>query len=389
MINFIVKLFIKNHQDVNNLTVRTMYGKLCGIVGIVSNLILTIIKLVMGFLAGSIAIIADGVNNLADVSTSVVTLLGFRLSNIPADKEHPYGHQRSEYIAGLIVSLFVLIVGLNILQSSIQKIINPETINFSNIIFIILIISIAIKLFQMMFYRRVAKIISSKSLRASSFDSLSDIFTTAIVLIGMIIFKTASVNIDAYLGTIISLFIIYSGFKLIKETVSPLLGEAPSQEFLEKIETHLNSYDGILGYHDIIVHSYGPLRTFVTVDVEMDSRLEMIEAHAIVDQIEYDFKEKGLGNLVIHIDPVDTQCENLSRYRKMIYEILQSIDKDLRFHDVRLGVGKKNKNLMFDVVIPFEKDIDPKKLKEEIIQRIKQQEPDLKPLITIDRSNII
>ncbi|HQD92089.1 MAG TPA: cation diffusion facilitator family transporter, partial [Bacilli bacterium] len=301
MINFIIKLFIKNHQDVNNLTVRTMYGKLCGIVGIVSNLILTIIKLVMGFLAGSIAIIADGVNNLADVSTSVVTLLGFRLSSIPADKEHPYGHQRSEYIAGLIVSLFVLIVGLNILQSSIQKIINPETINFSNIIFIILIISIAIKLFQMMFYRRVAKIISSKSLRASSFDSLSDIFTTAIVLIGMIIFKTASVNIDAYLGTIISLFIIYSGFKLIKETVSPLLGEAPSQEFLEKIETHLNSYDGILGYHDIIVHSYGPLRTFVTVDVEMDSRLEMIEAHAIVDQIEYDFKEKGLGNLVIHI----------------------------------------------------------------------------------------
>ena len=389
MINFIIKLFIKNHQDVNNLTVRTIYGKLCGIVGIVSNLILTIIKLVMGFLAGSIAIIADGVNNLADVSTSVVTLLGFRLSSIPADKEHPYGHQRSEYIAGLIVSLFVLIVGLNILQSSIQKIINPETINFSNIIFIILIISIAIKLFQMMFYRRVAKIISSKSLRASSFDSLSDIFTTAIVLIGMIIFKTASVNIDAYLGTIISLFIIYSGFKLIKETVSPLLGEAPSQEFLEKIETHLNSYNGILGYHDIIVHSYGPLRTFVTVDVEMDSRLEMIEAHAIVDQIEYDFKEKGLGNLVIHIDPVDTQCENLSSYRKMIYEILESIDKDLRFHDVRLGVGKKNKNLMFDVVIPFEKDIDPKKLKEEIIQRIKQQEPDLKPLITIDRSNII
>lgn len=389
MTKLIIKLFIKNNQDVNDVSVRSKYGRLSGIIGIISNLILTIIKLVAGIIAGSIAIIADGINNLSDVSTSVVTLLGFRLSSIPADKEHPYGHQRIEYIAGLIVSIFVLIVGLGLLQTSVEKIIKPEPIIYSNLILGILIISILIKLWQMFFYRKVSRIISSKTLFAASFDSLSDTIATIIVLAGMIILKLTNVNIDGYLGLIISLFIIINGIKLIKETISPLLGEAPSEEFLEKIEEHLNSYDNILGYHDIIVHNYGPLRTFVTVDVEMDSRLEMVVAHAIVDQIEYDFRKKGLGNLVVHVDPVDIQCEKLSRYRQMIGEILHNIDHDLRYHDVRLGIGKNKMNLMFDVVVPFENNIDCEKLKQEIIEKIKDQEPQLKPLITIDRSDIL
>ena len=231
MTKLIIKLFIKNNQDVNDVSVRSKYGRLSGIIGIISNLILTIIKLVAGIIAGSIAIIADGINNLSDVSTSVVTLLGFRLSSIPADKEHPYGHQRIEYIAGLIVSIFVLIVGLGLLQTSVEKIIKPEPIIYSNLILGILIISILIKLWQMFFYRKVSRIISSKTLFAASFDSLSDTIATIIVLAGMIILKLTNVNIDGYLGLIISLFIIINGIKLIKETISPLLGEAPSEEF--------------------------------------------------------------------------------------------------------------------------------------------------------------
>lgn len=389
MTNLIIRLFIKDYKDINNPVVRQNYGKLSGVVGIVSNIFLTIIKIVTGVIIGSIAIIADGINNLSDASTSIVTLFGFRFSSMPPDKEHPYGHQRIEYIAGLIVSIFVLIVGLGLMQTSVKKVITPEELAYSPIIVIVLVISILLKIWQMSFYRYVGKLINSTTLIATAFDSLSDVFATTVVLIGMIVLKYTTFNIDGYLGLVISIFIIFSGIKLIKDTISPLLGEAPTSEFIDIVANHIKSYDGILGYHDIVVHSYGPYRTFVTVDVEVDCRIDIMVTHELIDRIEYDFRKKGLGNLVIHIDPVDTVCEKISRYKQMVTYILQDIDSSLRFHDLRTGTGTRSQNLMFDVVVPFESSLDLDSLKIEIKERIKEVEPNINPLITIEKSNIV
>lgn len=389
MTKLIVRLFIKDYQNTSNPFVRQKYGKLSGIVGIITNMFLTIIKIVTGIIVGSIAIIADGVNNLSDSSTSIVTLLGFRFSSMPPDKEHPYGHQRIEYISGLIVSIFVLIVGLGLMQTSARKIINPVELEYSRIIIIVLIISILLKIWQMSFYRYIGKLINSTTLIATAFDSLSDVFATTVVLIGMIVLKYTSLNIDGYLGLIISIFIIFSGIKLIKDTISPLLGEAPTPEFIDTVASHIKSYEGVLGYHDIIVHSYGPYRTFVTVDVEVDCQVDIMITHELIDRIEYDFRKKGLGNLVIHIDPVDTKCEKMQRYRQIITNILHDIDESLSFHDLRTGTGKRSQNLMFDVVVPFENELDLEDLKKEIVEKVKTAEPTVNPLITIDKSNII
>lgn len=386
MFKILTKLFIKNKDNISDQKVRTAYGALCGVVGIVSNLFIAAIKIIAGLIANSIAIMADGINSLTDGGASVITLFAFRFSNKAADSEHPFGHERLEYISGLFVSIIILIIGGFLAESSISKIINPVPIDTSSfyIILAILIASIFIKVWQFMFYRKAGKTINSTSLVASSFDSLSDVLTTSTVLISLIVARLYEVMIDGYMGLAVSLFIIYSGIKLIKETVSPLLGEAPSEEYVAMIKEKLNSYDNILGYHDLMIHSYGPAKNFITVHMEVDSNIDVMKSHDIIDMIEQDFLNEYNVNLVVHLDPVDTSDEATLKLKNEINLILKTIDEVISFHDFRIVKGKRQTKVLFDVVVPDKFYIKDKDLIEKITEKIQLINVNYIPYIVVD-----
>lgn len=386
MVKLFARLFIKEYSNIEDAVVRNKYGVMSGIVGIVSNIVLSIAKIMFGIFYSSISILADGINNLSDVSTSVVTLLGFRLAKRPADEEHPYGHERIEYIAGLIVSIVILFIGLTLLQSSIEKIITPQEIRYSSILLWVLGISIGIKVCQAYFYHQIANLIHSKTLKASSFDSVSDVLATTVVLAGILAFEIWAINIDGYIGAAVSLIIIFNGIKFIKETVSPLVGEAPSKELIQKIKDHIVSYTGVLGYHDLIVHNYGPNKKFISVHVEVDAKVNVIESHALIDRIEYDFNTQENMNMIIHMDPIDLECEETLELKKITAQILSEIDTDLRFHDFRRGLHNKQHHIMFDLVITNQYHGKEQELLDEIKARFKKEYPDNRLFITIDKN---
>ena len=385
---FLVNTFIKNNEDISNEKVRGKYIFLGGLVGILSNFLLFVIKLSVGLITFSIAIMADAFNNLSDAGSSIITIVGFKLSDKPADAEHPFGHGRIEYISALIVSFMVMLVGFQFVKSSLERIFNPVNIEFEAIPFILLLISIFIKLWLSHFNKFVGNKIDSSALKAASVDALGDVFTSSCVAISYLASKFTSFPIDGYLGTLVALFILYSGFSLTKETLNPLLGEAPDPELVQKIQDMVLSYDNITGVHDLIIHNYGPCRCMASIHAEVPCDISIMEIHEIIDKAEREISEKLKIYLVIHMDPIAMEDEEVKKDFNMVCDIIEKDERIKSIHDFRV-VGKGEvKNLLFDVVIDSEKMFKTMTKHETLINDINKAVKEIHPkyncIITID-----
>lgn len=351
MFNFLTKSLLKNKPDIDTLEGRGKYGILAAFVGIFSNILLFIGKIVIGILSGAISIIADAINNLSDAGSSVVTLIGFKLSIRPADKEHPYGHARYEYITGLFVAIIILIIGILLGKSSIEKIITPQTVQYNWITYTILGVSIFVKLFQMRYYLYISKIISSDTLKNTSIDSRNDIISTICVLIAAIITALSGYNIDGYIGIAVSLFIIISSVCLIKETINPLIGEMPDPNLVKKILEKLKEYDEVLGYHDLMIHNYGPMRVYASMHIELPSSKCLLDSHDLIDNIERDYMKDMNVHLVLHLDPIEVDDVETNELKSKITTILTELKGFKSIHDFRLVKGATHTNVLFDALV--------------------------------------
>ena len=381
MVNFFRKLFIKNYNETSNPKVREAHGKLATIVGIISNFILFVAKFLIGFFAGSIAIMGDSFNNLSDMGSSSVTLLGIHLASKPADEDHPYGHERIEYISSLFVSVLILIIGIELIGESITNFINgltnPIPMNYSIVTIIVLVISILIKLWQGIFNKKVGKLINSLPLEATASDSINDSISTSTILIATIISWIVKdivifgyhISLDSLMGIGVAIFILISGVKLIFETIDPLIGIGPDSEFVKKIITDIEGFEGVLGIHDVICHMYGPTTCFMSVHVEVDSRSDINVSHDLIDNIERIIKEKHHIELVIHMDPIDIHSEDIKHYREIVGNVLKENYPKVSFHDFRIVKGETHTNVIFDCVLPC----DMKDKKDEIKKAIQTE----------------
>lgn len=388
MIDLLIKIFVKDYQKTTSFQVRERYGKFAGMVGIISNLLLFLLKITVGTFFHSIAITADAVNNLSDSASSVITLLGFKISEKPADARHPYGHARMEYISGLVVSFIILLLGLQLIQSSIGRILRPQETRFSMVFFWALMASILIKLWQCLFYRRIATIINSTTLIATAMDSRNDILATSTVLLAALVSRVTGFNLDGYMGAVVALFILVSGIRLVKETISPLLGTAPTKELVDKIYKKILSYDHIIGVHDLRVHSYGPAQCFASVHCEVSAERDIMVSHDLIDNIERDFlKEYGIY-LVIHLDPIMTDDEKTNDLRMVVENLVREISPDISMHDFRVVWGVSHSNLIFDIVVPFESQWSDDELVELITEKIHRINTTYYPVIMVDHSYV-
>ncbi len=369
MTKLLIKLFIKN-ADTNTQKGRELYGRLAGAVGIICNLLLSVMKLIIGTVSNSVSITADATNNISDAGTSIVTLVGFKLSGKPADKDHPYGHARIEYISSLIISFIILLIGCSIFKESVVKIFKPEESLFSLATVIVLVLSILVKLWLAVFNKYLGKQIDSKALEATAIDSRNDVLTTTGVLIASVISHFTGFNLDGYMGVIVSIFIFISGISLVKETLNPLLGQPPTKEMFEAIEKKMLSYDNVLGVHDLMVHNYGPNTYFASAHIEMDAKIDVLVCHDIMDQIERDFKRELNIHLVVHLDPTILDSPEINELKEMVAGIIKGIDENLTFHDFRVVMGDENKNVLFDVVVPPEYKLSDEQLEEMIKSKI-------------------
>ncbi len=386
MTKIIMSLFLKN-KNPENASDRESYGKVAGIVGIVCNIILSIMKFVVGTISNSVAITADATNNLSDAGSSVVTLVGFKMSEKPADRDHPYGHARIEYITGLIISFIILLIGFEIFTSSAEKIFKPEENQFNIATVVVLVVSILAKLWLGLFNKKLGKMIKSKALIATAADSRNDSIATTVVLISTLISHFFGINLDGYMGVAVAIFILVSGIGLVKETVSPLLGQPPSKEIYEKIEKKMLSYENVLGVHDLMVHSYGPGSYFASAHIEMDARINVLVCHDIMDNIERDFLSDENIHLVVHLDPTVLDCEETNELKQMVAKILYDIDPIITFHDFRVVTGDQNKNVLFDVVVPPEYKYADIQLIDMIKNRVKEAgEGKLYAVVVVDKS---
>ncbi len=387
--NFLIKKFIKDSENIDDEVVRNRYGYLAGIVGILSNLLLFLIKISIGLITFSISIMADAFNNLSDMASSVITIIGFKLASIPPDKEHPFGHGRLEYISALIVAFMVMIVGIQFTKSSIDRILNPVSIKFEITSFIILIVSIFIKFWLSRFNKIIGEKINSSAIKASSVDALGDVFTSSTVILAFFISQFTSLPIDGYIGVVVSLLILYAGYSLIKETISPLLGEAPEPEFVETLNDMILSYKPIIGVHDLIVHNYGVYKTIASVHVEIPADLDLITVHDIIDKAEREISKKLKIHLVMHMDPVCIECEKIQEVKYEIDKIIKYNPLIKSMHDFRIiGSGNDDKTIMFDVVVDsekFDKISNEEDLKNDLFECVKSINKNYNCIINIDR----
>lgn len=351
MNNRIFKAFIRDWEDVRNPKVRDSYGKLAGIVGILSNTLLCVMKILVGLISGSIAIVADAINNLADASSSLITLIGFKLAGMPEDKEHPYGHARIEYLAGLLVSVIIIVVGFELGKGSVEKIITPTPTEFNATVVIVLLLAIGIKVWQAVFNIAAGKKINSMTLIATGADSRNDVISTSVVLLSLIIGHVFEIQIDGYMGVLVALFIIWSGIGLVRETVSPLLGEAPDPEMVKEIEDIANEHEGVLGIHDLVVHNYGPGKVFASLHVEVDAAVDVMVSHDMIDNIEHEVSQQLNITCTVHMDPIDLTDPNREPLKHLLMEKIGSIDGLQNFHDLRLVPGPTHTNVVFDVTV--------------------------------------
>ena len=388
MFNGFCKLFIKNSDDVKNPKIREKYGTLSSVLGIILNVLLFAIKLLAGLLSGSVAIIADAINNLTDASTNIISFLAFKLGSRPADKDHPYGHGRYEYIAGLTVSILVMLIGFELLKSGVEEILNPNALTFSYLMVGILVASILIKFIMMLFNNEISKKINSDVLKATAIDSRNDVIATLAVLVALVISHFSNINLDGYMAVLVALFIMISGFKLIKETLGPILGKAPDKELVDSLRDKILSYDGVLGIHDLLVHDYGVGRQFASVHAEMSAEEDPIKSHETLDTIEMDVLAELNIHLVVHYDPISTENEEINQLRLYIENRVKEIDNSLSVHDVRVVYGIDRNIVIFDMVVPFSCKLEDKFLKEEITLKIKETYPSFDTNITIDKSYV-
>lgn len=385
----IIKKFIKNSENVENEEVRNKYGTVAGIVGIVSNLLLFILKFSIGFLSGSIAITADAFNNFTDMASSAITMIGFKLASMPADEEHPFGHGRLEYLSALMVAFMVMFVGIKFVQTSFERIMNPVAVQFSLIPFILLLCSMAVKFWLGRFNKHVGEKIDSSALKAVAVDAMGDVFTSGCVVLSYLIAKFTTFPLDGYVGIVVSLIILYAGFSLIKETVSPLLGEAPDAEMVDAIVNGLLEYNIISGVHDLIIHNYGVGRCIASVHAEVPCNIDIMEIHEVIDDAEKDLSKKLNIHLVIHMDPIAVEDEDYIQTRTELARIIARNEKIESMHDLRIvGKGDK-KNLVFDVVVDGDlSHSEEEELKNWVNGEIQKLHPDYNCVILVDKNYV-
>lgn len=381
----IKKLFIKNYANIEDKNVRFRYGTVASVFGIVMNLLLFAGKIFAGILSSSITIISDAINNLTDGGSSIISLIGFKLSGKPADKDHPFGHARYEYITGLIVSMLILAIGFILCKESITKIITPEAVTVGVYVYVILSVGILAKLFLMILNHNFAKAIDSDTLKATAIDCRNDIIATSAALIATIIMGVWGINVDAYFGLAVSIFILISGIKLFREIVSPLLGEPPAKEFVKKVKDKITSYKDVLGLHELMLHSYGENNYYGSVHVEVSCELSPMISHELADNIEKDvWDELGL-RLVVHTDPIQVSDKKVVELRKKVEEDVKALHESLTIHDFRVVEGKKHTNLVFDIAVPFGVDVDHEKASNFFNKKYDTEEMKYYFVITIDR----
>lgn len=388
MTELITRIFIKNCENIKDNTVRKSYGTLGGIVGIICNLILCIIKITVGLISGSISILADGFNNLSDMGSSLVTIIGFKLAGKPADRDHPFGHGRMEYMSAFIVSVLILIVGIDLMESSVKSLINnTKTPTYGTLAIIVLIISVLVKLWMFAFNRKLGNKISSDVLKATAKDSLNDSLATTAILVsvGVSLLVPLPFNLDALMGVLVSIFILWSGISSAKDTLDEILGKPPEKELIENLETTILSFKEFVGIHDLIVHNYGPGRQFATVHVEVPQDIDVVKCHEQVDLCEKLVGEQLDLQLVIHMDPIDCNNETVKDTREKMANAIKVIDEGLTLHDFRMTpLSEKRTNLIFDVVVPARVNLSEKELEEKIINLAKLINPIFECVITFD-----
>ncbi|GAB6149508.1 cation diffusion facilitator family transporter [Clostridium novyi] len=384
---FLVPKFIKDHENISDTKVRDSYGYLGGIIGVIVNMALFLIKLSVGLIVKSIAVTADAFNNLSDALSSIITIAGFKIASKPADEKHPFGHGRIEYLSGLIVAFMVMLVGFQFTKSSFNRIMNPEKVYFQAIPFILILISILAKIWLSRFNKYIGIKINSSALQASALDALGDVITSSTVALSLLLSKWIDFPIDGYIGIVVSLFILYSGFSLVKETVDPLLGEAPDPEFIQQLENDILSYDNICGVHDIIIHNYGPGRIMGSLHAEVPCDISIVTIHEIIDKAEKELSSKYGLFLVIHMDPINTDDKDINRTRNYVEKILKQFPEIESFHDFRMVGEGEYKNLIFDVVVNCDFDVENngEDMCKRIDSELKKLHPNFNAVITIDK----
>lgn len=389
MTDLLVKLFVKDYQNAEKAEVRTNYGILSSLVGIVCNVLLCTIKIIIGMVINSISVMADGFNNLSDATSSVISFIGVKLASRPADKEHPFGHGRFEYISALVVAFLILQVGFSLLQSSFQKVLHPQELSFNPILVGVLCVSVFLKVWMMFFNKKLGNRINSTVMLATSFDSRNDIVVTSGTIISTLIVGFTGLKIDGYMGVLVSLFVMFSGVKIAKDTLEPLLGQAVERDVYEKISKMVQSYDGVIGTHDLIIHNYGPTHRMATIHAEVPNDLRFETAHEIIDKIEKDVIDKLDIFLVIHTDPIEVNDVTVLEKKKMVVNTIKALEEKATVHDFRLVNGEYQINLIFDLVVPYSYSKEQEqKLLTNIIDEIRKQDIRHQCIITMENSYI-
>ena len=383
MIDFLVHKFVKDYDNTKDANVRTNIGKLSGIIGIFNNLFLFIIKFLIGTLVHSVSIQADGINNLTDAGSNIISILSFHFANKPADKDHPFGHERTETIASLFVGVLILFLGVETAKESFSKILHPDAIDFRIVSIIVLVISILVKFWMYLYNKKLSKTYDSSLLEATSLDSISDVFGTSAVLISTLLSPVLHFNLDGYMGVVVSCIILYGAYGLLKDMINSLLGEAPDPELVHKIVTMIMNHPAVLGVHDMMIHNYGPNKIFASAHVEVDSSKDIFETHDHSDNIEREVKERMHIELVLHMDPVKVNDPETEFYRAKVTKAIQQIDKTWGFHDFRIVSGPTHVNLVFDLVVPFEEKYSQKQIEEMLLNHI-HSDKKIYLVITID-----
>ena len=381
--DFLVRRFIKNYQDTKDANVRTSVGKLSGIVGILNNLFLFVIKFLIGTIVHSVSIQADGVNNLTDAGSNIISILSFHLSNKPADKDHPFGHERTESIASLFVGILILVLGFETAKESISKVIHPGSIDFRIASVIILLISIMVKFWMYAYNKKLSKAYDSSLLEATALDSISDVCGTTAVLVSTLLSPVLHFNLDGYMGIVVSGIILYGAYGLLRDMINSLIGEAPDPELVHNIVDMIMAHPVILGVHDMMLHNYGPNKIFASAHVEVDSSKDIFETHDHIDNIEREVKENMNIDLVLHMDPVKVNDPETELYRAKVVEAIHQIDPKWGFHDFRIVSGPTHANLVFDLVIPFEEKYTQEEIEEMLLKHI-ESDKKIYLVLTID-----
>lgn len=386
MFELLCKVFIKGHENTEDEKVREDYGTFFSILSIFCNILMVIFKLIVSFLSNSVSIRADALNNLSDVGSNLAAYFGFKLSSKHPDADHPYGHGRMEYVAGMIVSFLILLVGLGSIRDSIVKILNPDKIVFSYLSLFVLIVSVFIKLFMAYVNNKAGNRIDSQTLKAAGADSMNDAIMTLATISSLIIFHLSHVNIDAYIGLAVSLFVLKAGIEIFRNVLDTILGKAPDKKLIEQIEKDIRSHDGILGIHDLLLHDYGPSHRFMSLHAEVDADVPILETHDLIDNIENEILNKYKILTSIHMDPIDTKDQFTAKLKEQVKEIVISINKDYNIHDFRIVKGPSHTNLVFDVLIPADDKISHEELKKEISDKVSEISDTYHCVIQVDHS---